>query len=393
MPWQTTVFKEFVTLQRGFDLPKSRRSDGPFPVVVAAGVDGSHAEYKVKAPGVTTGRSGSLGQVVYVQRPFWPLNTTLWVKDFKGNLPRYVYYHLKLMDLAQFNSGAGVPTLNRNHLDTLEVHIPPLPTQKKIAAILSAYDDLIENNERRIRILEDMAQNLYREWFVKFRFPGHKKVKMVDSPLGKIPKGWEMKRLDELVDFNPTLPLEKNTDIPYVAMVGLSTNSMIVRITEHREKSGGSRFQNGDTLFARITPCLENGKTGFVQCLPADETVALGSTEFIVMRSKRPSPSFVYLLARSDSFRDTAIKSMSGATGRQRVQIESVRQYEIPEPDGTTLAVFSDAVDSMFGRVYVLSRRCEALRQTRDLLLPKLIAGDVDVSELDIAIPENTETG
>lgn len=172
-PFNNTTFNNFVTLQRGFNLPKQDRKLGAFPVVASTSVQDYHTEYKVKPPGVITGRSGSLGSVQYLEVPFWPLNTTLWVKDFKGNDPKFVFYFLQTLGLHRYNSGAGVPTLNRNHLDGLEVAVPPLPTQRKIAAILSAYDDLIENNLRRIKILEEMAQNLYREWFVKFRFPGH----------------------------------------------------------------------------------------------------------------------------------------------------------------------------------------------------------------------------
>ena len=165
---KTIQFRDFIILQRGFDLPKHSRDEGEYPVIAAAGIHGCHSEFKVNPPGVVTGRSGSLGEVVFVKCPYWPLNTTLWVKDFKENQPRYVYYFLKTLDLKRFNSGAGVPTLNRNHLDTLIVKIHDKQIQQKIAAILSAYDDLIENNLRRIKILGEMAQSFYREWFVKF---------------------------------------------------------------------------------------------------------------------------------------------------------------------------------------------------------------------------------
>ncbi|NLF10567.1 MAG: hypothetical protein GX597_02135 [Anaerolineaceae bacterium] len=195
----TIAFGDFVTLQRGFDLPKSQRRPGAYPVVASTSVVDWHDEFKVKPPGVATGRSGALGEVLFIDKPFWPLNTVLWVRDFKGNLPKYVYYLLKTLDLGRYNSGAGVPTLNRNHLKTLSLQVHSLPVQRKIAAILSAYDDLIENNRRRIKILEEMAQALYREWFVEFRFPGHEAVRMVDSPLGMIPEGWEVRSTVEIV--------------------------------------------------------------------------------------------------------------------------------------------------------------------------------------------------
>lgn len=143
-----------------------------------------------------TGRSGALGEVQYITVPFWPLNTTLWVKDFKGNDAKYVY-RLKLVDLKRFNSGAGVPTLNRNDLDLLPVLVHSTMEQRKIAEILSAYNDLIENNARRIAILEQMVRSLYQEWFVRFRFPGHKKVPLIESSIGPIPEGWVVSTLGE----------------------------------------------------------------------------------------------------------------------------------------------------------------------------------------------------
>ena len=118
-------FSDFVTLQRGFDLPKTEMQDGPYPVLGSTSIIGFHSDFKVEPPGVVTGRSGSLGVVQFVAERYWPHNTSLWVKDFKGNDAKFVYYCMKGLDFARFNAGAGVPTLNRNHLDSLEVEVPP----------------------------------------------------------------------------------------------------------------------------------------------------------------------------------------------------------------------------------------------------------------------------
>lgn len=272
-------------------------------------------------------------------------------------------------------------------LKEMEVLLPPLPLQGKIAAILSAYDDLIENNTRRIEILEEMARSLYREWFVNFRFPGHEQVKLVDSELELIPEGWEVKKVTDAVWVNPTTKVPKEGDKPFVPMTSLSNNSMLINNIESRSGNSGAKFKNGDTLFARITPCLENGKTGYVQFLPSNNTVAFGSTEFIVLRSKTLCPEYVYLTARSDEFRDNAIKSMSGATGRQRVQETCFERFIVAHPDSKTLTKFSEIVSLYFCNIYVLRQKNNNLRQTRDLLLPKLISGEIDVENLDI----NTE--
>lgn len=292
--------------------------------------------------------------------------------------------------LSSLSNGATVGHLNVADIRSLPLpELPPRAVQQKIASILSAYDDLIENNLRRIKILEEMAQSLYKEWFVGFRYPGHESVKMVDSSLGMIPAGWIARALTDVVDLDPTTPVDPGEARPYVPMSGLSTSSLLVEPAETRTGKAGSRFRNGDTLFARITPCLENGKTGLVQFLPFAEAVALGSTEFIVIRPARVSAEFVYLTARRDDLRDHAKASMSGASGRQRVDVRCFNEFLLAEPPSQVLRLFDDLVKPMFGLVRTLANANAELRQTRDLLLPKLISGEIDVSDLDIDVGED----
>jgi type I restriction enzyme S subunit len=281
---------------------------------------------------------------------------------------RFFYYALKAVDLKHFGYERHF-----KYLKEKEIPLPDLPTQRKIAGILSAYDDLIENNLRRIKILEQMAQSLYREWFVHFRFPGHEDVKFKDSEHGRIPEGWEVKPMTEAVTVRPKVAVPKNCDIPFVTMGGLSEDSMLITEVESRDKPTGARFQNGDTLFARITPCLENGKTGYVEFLPSVDSAACGSTEFIVLRSKTLCPQYVYLMARSDAFRDNAIKSMSGATGRQRVRDECFDQFFLAQPPADLLARFESIARPQFELIHTLHRRNQILHRTRDLLLPQLL--------------------
>lgn len=192
---ETIRFDDFIRLNRGFDLPDYKIEKGEYPVITSTNIKAFHKEYKVEGPMVVTGRSGSLGKVQYIEGRCWPLNTSLYVKDYKGNFPRYVYYFLQMMHLEQYNAGVGVPTLNQNHLHSLKIKIHENKLQQKIASILSAYDRLIENNTRRIRLLEQMAENLYKEWFVRFRFPEHEKVEMING----LPKGWKVERIKECV--------------------------------------------------------------------------------------------------------------------------------------------------------------------------------------------------
>jgi len=283
-------------------------------------------------------------------------------------------------------SGVKVRHTSPSRIGEVKVRIPSVPTQRSIASILSAYDDLIENNTRRIAILEAMARAIYREWFVNFRFPGHEAVKLVDSPLRKIPQAWRVVKVEDAILINPRTTVPRDGDKAFVSMGAVPHNTMLIDLAQVEMRTGnsGSKFKNGDTLFARITPCLENGKTAFVQFLPSDEDVAFGSTEFIVLRSRSLCPEFVYLLARSNAFRDNAIKSMSGATGRQRVQEKCFDNFHFAHPDPKTLSEFASFMQPVFRSVFTLAKKNANLRNTRDLLLPKLISGQLDVEHIDI---------
>jgi len=328
---------------------------------------------------------GTLGRVAQVKRLDREVTVDSHVSIVRPDSvkidPRYFGYAMVLNQpkIEAMGEGAtGQTELSRTRLG-IEVHIPrlSLPVQRRIAGILSAYDELIDNSQRRIRILEKMARSLYREWFVQFRFPGHEKVKME----GGIPTGWGKIALPDCVQLNPRVVVTRDGEKPFVPMGCLSNDSMLISDVESRSGNSGAKFQNGDTLFARITPCLENGKTGFVQFLSGASAVAFGSTEFIVMRSRTLTPEFVYCLARSDEFRGTAIKSMSGASGRQRVQEHCFDEFIIAHPPRALLDRFSAIVSPSFRMIQKLHLQIQNLRQTRDLLLPRLLSGQVNLKE------------
>jgi type I restriction enzyme S subunit len=298
---------------------------------------------------------------------------------------RFVKYYIETIKLKMQNisRGATQDNLSLEKIFSFDFFVPKVEEQRRIAAILSAYDDLIENNMRRIQVLEEMARGIYEEWFVQFRFPKHENVRMVESEFGVSPEGWKVQSVTRLIEFDPRTAVPREGAKPFVPMSSLAENSMLISNIESREGNSGSKFKNGDTLFARITPCLENGKTGFVDFLPNDEAVAFGSTEYIVLRSKTVTPEFVYLTARSERFRQHAIKSMSGATGRQRVRVDSFNEYLLAQPDKETLDRFSEVVSPTFKSISCLAKKNANLRRTRDLLLPKLISGEIDVEKFD----------
>ena len=294
--------------------------------------------------------------------------------------PDFLVYFL-LAPQQQYNllgtaNGATVAHVNIPAIRNLEVTLPELDTQHRIADILSAYDDLIENNRKQIKLLEEAAQRLYREWFVDLRFPGHEDTAIVDG----VPEGWESVLLNDVIDFNPKVELSKERVKQSIPMSALSTTSMVLDSNEFTEttSTSGARFQNGDTLLARITPCLENGKTAFVSGILSDEG-AVGSTEFIVMRAKNINPYMVYLLARTEDFRESAIKSMTGSDGRQRVQVDIIKALPYLLPVNDVLCSFEKCIKPLFEQISVKQSQNINLVEARDRLLPKLMSGEMEV--------------
>lgn len=292
----------------------------------------------------------------------------------------YFYWVRGLSGRAAISSlvtGTNVKGIKGSTLKGIYVDYPPMEIQNKIADILSRYDDAIANNRRRIELLERSSRLLYREWFVHLRYPGHEHGAI--DPDG-IPEGWEKVTASEILDINPREKIEKHKEVWYVPMSSLSSSGMTLNLPEfeRRTKHTTTKFRNDDTLFARITPCLENGKTAFVNFLGNDE-IACGSTEFIVLRGRRVSPYFTYLLSRSHDFRENAIKSMIGSSGRQRVQVSCFDNFLLGVPPKVLMLQFDDAVAQNFSQIQNLTLQTQKLQEARDLLLPRLMNGEITV--------------
>ncbi|MEX1277043.1 MAG: restriction endonuclease subunit S [Bacteroidota bacterium] len=327
-------------------------------------------------PGVIVGRKGAYRGIHFSREPFFVIDTAYYLrlKDSSVDM-KWAYYNLLTVDINRIDVGAAIPTTNRDSFYAVPVVVPPLDKQSRIASILSAYDDLIDNNLRRIKLLEESAKQLYKEWFVRLRFPGYEHAKIRNGA----PEGWQQLKAPDVMEINPrTLIRDGEIEITYVPMSSLSEGHMTVSfdLFEKRPKATGSKFKNGDVLFARITPCLENGKTAYVNFL-SDGEVACGSTEFIVLRNKFLSPEFVYCLARTDEFRGNAIKSMIGSSGRQRVQESCFDEFKVPLPSRLIMDQFQEAVEPIFNKIRVLQFQSQRLRQARDILLPKLMSGAI----------------
>ncbi|WP_071595247.1 restriction endonuclease subunit S [Hymenobacter aerophilus] len=213
--WEKKKLGDVINLQRGHDLTHANRSEGDYPVISSSGIVFNHAEYKAAGPGVITGRYGTLGEVYYVEGNYWPHNTTLYVEDFKGSHPRFIYYLLQTLGLDNNNDAGAVPGVNRQSLHAIQISVPPLPLQRQIAAVLGRYDALLENYQAQVAALEGLAQELYREWFVRGRCPGAEA-----GPNGELPAGWEVKTLDAVAyDSRRIAKIEKiDPDTLYVGL-------------------------------------------------------------------------------------------------------------------------------------------------------------------------------
>lgn len=281
---------------------------------------------------------------------------------------RFVYYLMCTHEIRErmirsMKGATGRQRVDPDVFDSIEIEIPDIRTQEKIASLLWDYDSAIENARRQIALLEEAATRLYREWFVVHANPK-----------------WEKRRIGDVIEFNPKMQIPKETVHEIVPMSALQVNSMILdsATIEYGISKSGSKFTNGDTLLARITPCLENGKTAFVGNLKSS-CGASGSTEFIVMRSKKLNPYMVYLIARTPDFREAAIKSMSGADGRQRAKEDVLKNIPYRLPSEGLIKKFGDVVGPMFNRAYLLQSQIESLTEARDRLLPKLMSGEIEV--------------
>ena len=288
-------------------------------------------------------------------------------------------------------SGSVIQHYGPSHLKQMTIDLPPLPVQRHIAGVIAALDDKIELNRRMNETLEASARALFQDWFVDF---GPTRAKAEGSPaylapdlwslfpdrLGDdgVPVGWRTGVLGNIIDVSPPEPLKRGVLAPYLDMAALPTSGPNAQPAVQREYASGTRFRNGDTLLARITPCLENGKTAFVQALP-ENTVGWGSTEFIVLRAIWPVPECVpYLIARDDDFRRHAIQSMTGTSGRQRASADAVTRYPIAlPPDDRLWRCLSPALEATFERIARNAQVSQALAKTRDGLLPKLMSGEL----------------
>jgi len=305
------------------------------------------------------------------------------VLDNKDNVKFYAYYLLLSQELIESFSGATpFSFITKEKALQIPIPYPSPPEQSRIATVLSWFDDLIENNKRQNEILEKVAIAIFKSWFVDFE-PFKDEEFVYSEELGKeIPRGWEVDFATRLIDYNPSIRLEKEEVYPFVEMKQVYTNSAVCEFSFRKFNGSGVKYYGGDTLMARITPSLEHGKTAFVWFISENEK-GFGTTEFFVLHPKKSwLKEFIYLLAKNEDFRDTAINSMTGTSGRQRADVEALKSYLIPIPPPLILQKFHSLVEPLFQKIILNQKQTMILRKIRDTLLPKLVFGKLRVEVL-----------
>lgn len=358
----------------------------------------SEIERKFGAPGegdlllTSVGTLGSPYVVKLGERFYFKDGNLTWFRSFKGLDSKYLYHWLVSPqgkeELKKCTIGSSQSAFTIVLLKGMEIELPPLPVQQRIAGILSAYDELIENNQRRIRILEDIARSLYREWFVHFRYPGYETDPLADSPLGQIPQGWEVTPFTEIADvlsggtpktdvadyWNGEIPFFTPRDAPDCFYVQDADK----HVTELGLSKCASQLYPPDTVF--ITA---RGTVGKVT-LPS-VPMAMNQSCYALQGKAGISQKFLFLMTLQQV---DYLKTNTGGATFDTIVVDTFRRMQVVKPSLELIAQFTSRIDAMFEQVNTLQRQTANLRRTRDLLLPRLLSGQIDVEATETLIEE-----
>jgi type I restriction enzyme S subunit len=378
MNWWHCRLGDVMTLKRGHDLPADLRQEGDVPVVSSSGITGYHKEAKAIAPGVVTGRYGTLGEVFFLEQDYWPLNTALYVVDFKGNDPKFVAYFIKNALKDYQSDKAAVPGVDRKVLHELQVKVPDREIQTNIASTLSTYDDLIENNRRRMALLEESARLLYREWFVRLRFPGHEHTRIVDG----VPEGWEKKPLDELcesIDYGYTASSSDEAVGPKFLRITDIVPDVIdwgsVPFCEIEEKRLSKfQLQEGDIVVART-----GATVGYAKRLHKRHPNSIFASYLVRLRVlPEVSNLMVGIFVESHEYKSYVLSRVGGAA-QPNANAKVLSGVDILVPTEKLQEYFDELVSPLMDQREILQLQNQALRAARDLLLPRLMSGEIAV--------------
>lgn len=397
--WISTILGDVIELKRGYDLPQKSRRPGNVLLVSSSGVSDTHAVAMVKGPGVVTGRYGTIGQVFFIPEDFWPLNTTLYVRDFKGNDPKFVSYFLRGIDFFSYSDKAAVPGVNRNHLHQALVRYPKdRGEQEAIASILGALDDKIDLNRRMNETLEAMARAIFKDWFVDF---GPTRAKMEGRELYLAPEIWALfpDRLDdegkpEGWEIRPLLQYSRlisggtpKTDIAaywggsiaWASAKDVSQCGETFLIATERSITEGGLEESSTRLIPKFaTVVVARGATTGRHCLFGSE-MAMNQTCY-ALTSTTDRPFLLYC-----AFGAIVGELVNSAHGSvfDTITTKTIERVHVTVPSEECSQRFEESVRPLFFRILANLKESSTLAQTRDLLLPKLMSGEIRVKEAE----------
>ena len=385
--WESTTWGKVSDLLYGKALRKDDYAGGHVEVFGTNGPIGWH-DSELFPEGVVVGRKGAYRGIHYAHGPCWVIDTAFYLRvDSNRLLDRWAYYALRNVDLNSIDSGSAIPSTTRPAFAAIPLRLPPLDSQQRQVQVLDAFDHLIENNRRRIKILEEMAQAIYREWFVHFRFPGHEDATFVDSPLGPIPEGWVPSTCgDELQVLGGGTPSKKEPAYWSDAEIAWYTPSDLTK--------AGARFapppetcindlglaKSSARLFPPGSVMMTSRAT--LGVLSISRTPATTNQGFIVIPPDDRWPSsfiFEWLSHKAEELEAIA----TGATFKE-ITKGAFKKVPFVVPTNSVLSLFRSTVEPIDDQIKLLLDETAVLTQLRDLLLPKLVTGKINVSNLDL---------
>ena len=401
--WKKCKLGDALNFCRGYDLPKDQMSGKGYPVVGSNGIIGYHKEYTTEAPCLVIGRSGNTGIPALYKYPCWAHNTTLFIDNFKGNYPRFLYYLLKTMNLQSYAAGSAVPTLNRNHIHPLDISLPPLDEQKRIAEILGSLDDKIELLQKQNKTLEDMAKALFKSWFVDFdvvraKQKGLPKADIMreyhltdefydlfpssfaDSPLGPTPSGWEVKTIQDLGEVvcgkTPSTSHKEyyGGSMPFITIPDMH-NSIFANKTERYLTSQGEQAQPTKTLppFSVCVSCIAT--PGLVTMTTTNSQTNQQINSVIPHNLEAKFYNYYVLRSVADQIRAQG----SGGSVFVNLNKTAFSKIKVLWADQSLQKLFTKESESYFNKILNNLKQIQTLTELRDTLLPRLISGKIRV--------------
>ncbi|CUZ20245.1 Predicted nucleotidyltransferases [Serratia marcescens] len=426
--WINITLGNFLNLKRGYDLPKKKRKDGDIPIISSSGYSGVHDISMAKGPGVVTGRYGTIGEVFYIPENFWPLNTTLYVEDFKGNSPLFSYYLLQTIDFHAYSDKAAVPGINRNHVHMASIRVPnSIIAQEKIASILKKLEDKITSNKKINHTLEQIAQALFKSWFVDFE-PVKAKIvvleaggsledatlatmaaisgkdadalmaferehpeqyaelkstaelfpsAMQNSELGEIPEGWCHGPLSDIATFaNGKVDVCSLTPETYISTenmlenrAGISTASSLPSVNSVPE------FRCGHVLISNIRPYFKKIWLARFKGGRSADVLAFEALDAVTVE-------YLYNLLYQEAFFNFMMLTSKGVK-MPRGDKNAIMGWQCVHPDKKISNVFSKAVGEYYSFIEINNAQNKTLTQLRDTLLPKLLSGEITLPDTE----------